>query len=122
MISASLPILRGVDSVALSKLKFVGSLLELRELPPDEGVIEGILRGGNESSSPVSGEAKVNEILLSSRREEGYPVVRVLELRDLLFSYAKLHEYFVLRQHWFAISVNLVSGPTVSNLTCETDR
>lgn len=91
MISASLSIKNGVDSVALSELKLVSSLLELGELPSDEGVVEGVFRSGDESSSPVSGEAKVNEILLSLGREEGDPVSRVLELRNLFFSDAELH-------------------------------
>jgi hypothetical protein len=89
-------------------------------LPSDERIVEGVFSSSDESSSPVSSKSEINKVLLSLGREETNPVVGVLELRDVFFTDAQLHEDFVLCCHGFALKL-LVSGSSVFDLTGETD-
>ena len=89
--------------------------MELRELPSDEGIVEGVFSSSDESSSPISGQTKVNEVLLSLGREEVEPVKRVLELGDLSLINAELEEDLVLSAASF-----LVSSSAVLDLAGET--
>ena len=89
--------------------------MELCELPSDEGIVEGVFRRSDESSSPIGGQTEVNEVLLSLGREELEPVKRVLELGDLSLINAKLEEDLVLSAASF-----LVSSSSVLDLPGET--
>lgn len=89
-------------------------------MPSNERIVEGVFSSSDESSSPVSGKSEINKVLLSLRREETNPVVGVLELRDVFFTNAQLHEDFVLCCHRFALKL-LVSGSSVCDLTGEAD-
>jgi len=89
--------------------------MELRKLPSDEGIVEGVFSSSDESSSPIGGQTEVNEVLLSLGREEVEPVKRVLELGDLSLINAELEEDLVLSAASF-----LVSSSSVLDLAGET--
>ena len=95
VISAGLVLRLGVDRVAFAELDLV-VVLEMVELPADEPVVVGVLRGSDEVSPPISVEAHFEQVLLAKGREEIEPVVGVGELRDRFLADTKLHEDLVL--------------------------
>lgn len=95
MVSTWLIISLRIDCVSFAKFDFT-LRFKLIELPPYKWIIKGINFGCDKRPPPVCIEPKVHQIFLSFRREEHKPVVRILELRYLLFRDSNLHKYFIL--------------------------
>ena len=99
MISTRLPFVFRENRVSLAEFDLI-FVLKVMELPPDELIVVGILRRGNEVTSPVSVYAKTLKILFAEWWEEIEPVVWISKLRNFRLGDAHLHQDFILGQLW----------------------
>ena len=95
-----LSILLTENGISLAKLD-LAILLQMVELPPNEGVIVGVPLGGVEGSAPVHMHSKLLESLHSSGWEEVQPVHGVGELGNFFLTDANLEQDLILSElHW----------------------
>ena len=82
VVRAGLPVERGVHRHALG-LDDLANLLQRVKLPTHEGVVEGVVVGGDERSAPVNLAAHGGDVALGQGREVVEPVVRIRERGNL---------------------------------------
>ena len=68
------------------------------ELPSDKLVVVWVLRGRDETTPPISVQAKTLQVLMANRREKFKPVVGVCKARDLCLFDTDLRQDLVLGQ------------------------
>mmetsp|Transcript_2683 Transcript_2683/g.6002 ORF Transcript_2683/g.6002 Transcript_2683/m.6002 type:complete len:804 (-) Transcript_2683:561-2972(-) len=83
VIRADLLVARREHRVPLPKRHLL-ELLELEELPLDEGIVVGVHRRRDERPPPIHLDAHLLEVILRKRREVLQPEVRIHKLRDNL--------------------------------------
>ena len=88
MISAWLAISFGENSMSLAEFE-VPTILQLVELPFNEGAVERICISGYKRTSPVCEDTKFLQIQLALRGEKFRPIVCILEFWDFGIGYLK---------------------------------
>jgi hypothetical protein len=82
MVGARLAVPLGENRMPLAEFE-VSAILQLIELPFNEGVVEGIRICGDEGTSPIGEDTELLQIQFPLRWEKLGPILSILEFRDL---------------------------------------